>query len=79
MDRKKGSDRDLAELEGEAEAIRLAAEAEVEVKKKKVKPLKPARSQAELTRVRQGYLLISLNCLNVCIGGLIALRAFGII
>jgi hypothetical protein len=77
MDRKKGSDRDLAELEGEAEAIRLAAEAEVI--KKKVKPLKPARSQAELTRVRQGYLLITLNCLNVCIGGLIALRAFGII
>lgn len=46
---------------------------------KKSKPLKPARSQAELTRVRQGYLLISLNCLNVCIGALIALRAFGLI
>jgi hypothetical protein len=43
------------------------------------KPLKPARSQAELTRVKQGHALIWLNCLNVGIGCLIALKTFGII
>lgn len=43
------------------------------------KPLKHARSQAELTRVKQGKALIYLNSLNVCIGILIALKTFGII
>lgn len=30
-----------------------------------VKPLKPARSKAELTRVRQGWLQIGLTCVNI--------------
>jgi hypothetical protein len=52
---------------------------ELEYKEKPQKPLKPARSEAELTRVKQGKALIFLNCLNVCIGCLIALKAFGLI
>lgn len=54
---------------------------ELEYKKeeKPPKPLKHARSQAEITRVKQGKALIFLNCLNVCIGCLIALKTFGII
>jgi hypothetical protein len=81
LERKHGSDRETSELNlGEAELVRLAVETEALTEKpKKPKPLKPARSQAELTRVRQGYFLISLNCLNVCIGALIALKTFGII
>lgn len=74
--RKRGSERDLP---GEAQAIELAVETDALLHEKPKKPLKPARSQAELTRVRQGYLLISLNCLNVCIAALIALKTFGII
>lgn len=45
----------------------------------KVKPLKHARSQAELIRVRQGWMLISLNCLNASMTILILLKTFGII
>jgi hypothetical protein len=53
---------------------------ELEYKTEKpVKPLKPARSEAELTRVKQGKALIFLNCLNVVIGCLIALKTFGLI
>lgn len=52
---------------------------ELEYKVKEEKPLKHARSQAELTRVKQGKTLIFLNCLNVCIGCLIALKTFGLI
>lgn len=60
------------------------AEAEIdliqtEIKAKNHKPLKPARSEAELTRVRQGWMLISLNCLNVTMTVLILLKTFGII
>lgn len=73
-ERKRGSERELGELVGQADIALIETEAN-QVKKK----LKRARSQAELTRVRQGYLLITLNCLNVCITGLIALKTFGII
>lgn len=67
-----------------AEFERIAVEAavteqEAEGKKVKIKPLKPARSKAELTRVRQGWILISIGCLNVCLSALIAFRAFGLI
>jgi hypothetical protein len=63
-----------------AEADLKLIKTEVEsIQHKEQKPLKKARSQAELTRVRQGYLLITLNLTNVCIAGLIALKTFGII
>jgi hypothetical protein len=69
---------DVAEATAKADVALIEAEVK-ETKKQKRKKLKKARSQAELTRVRQGYLLIMLNCLNVCIAGLIALKTFGII
>jgi hypothetical protein len=52
---------------------------ELQYETKPPKPLKPARSEAELTRVKQGKALIFLNCLNVVIGCLIALKTFGLI
>lgn len=42
-------------------------------------PLKHARSQAELTRVRQGWCLIALAATNICITALIALHVFGVL
>ena len=41
--------------------------------------LKPARSHAELTRVRQGWALIVLSLTNVAVAALIALKTFGLI
>ena len=43
------------------------------------KPLKHARSQAELTALRQRHIQICLVATNVLLSGLIALRTFGII
>lgn len=48
-----------------------------EVKPKK--PLKAARSQAELTALSQRKIQIVLSCTNIFISALIALKAFGII
>lgn len=42
-------------------------------------PLKHARSQAELTRVRQGWVLIALAATNVVITSVVLLHSFGII
>ena len=42
-------------------------------------PLRHARSQAELTRVHQGWALIVLNIGNVLIAGAVALKVFGIV
>lgn len=41
--------------------------------------LKPARSHAEITRVRQGWALIYLNLLSITIVAILALREFGIL
>lgn len=41
--------------------------------------LKPARSHAEITRVRQGWALIVLNLVSICIVAAVALRTFGLI
>jgi hypothetical protein len=59
--------------DGDISLVNTEAELEEE------KPLKKARSKAEVTRVRQGYLLIFLNTTNVVIAGLIALKTFGLI
>jgi hypothetical protein len=41
--------------------------------------LKPARSRAELVRVRQGWVLIFLAATNVSVGALTLLKVFGVI
>lgn len=74
MDHKRGSEHISLE---DAELARIRAEVSAETHDGK--PLKKARSRAELTRVKQGHLLIMLNCLNVIIAGLIALKTFGFI
>ena len=79
QERKRGSDRDIfGELEYAKVAVETADAMQPEHKKKH-KDLKPYRSQAERTRVRQGYILIMIGCLNICLTSLIALHAFGII
>lgn len=77
-ERKRGSDRDVF---GELEFAKVAVETAdaMQPDKKSKKPLKPYRSQAERTRVRQGYCLIVLAFTNICITTLIALHSFGII
>lgn len=47
--------------------------------KKQKKPLKPARSEAELIALSQRKWQIALTATNVLVGCLIALRTFGII
>jgi hypothetical protein len=74
--RKHRSERSSEEQMAALEQARIEVEAE-EIKK--AKPLKKARSQAELTRVRQGYALVLLSFTNVSLTVLIALKTFGII
>jgi hypothetical protein len=47
--------------------------------KTKDKPLKPARSKAELTRVKQGWALIMLSSFNVTLSLLILAHQLGIL
>jgi hypothetical protein len=47
--------------------------------KLKSKPLKPARSKAELTRVKQGWALIVLSSFNITISLLILAHQLGIL
>ena len=57
----------------------IAAKAEDEPVVKPPKPLKPARSQAELTALKQRRVQIFLVSTNVVISALIALKTFGLI
>lgn len=45
----------------------------------KHKPLKPARSKAEVTAIKQRNVQIALVATNVCVSVLIALKTFDII
>lgn len=75
------SERGRREREQEERVLVTPEEAiiHIEAEAKKHKPLKAARSEAELTRVRQGWMLVSLNCLNASMTVLILLKTFGII
>jgi hypothetical protein len=68
-------------VDAAARLKRSKAEAEENIREReqKPKPLKPARSKAELTRVRQGWVLICLNSINVTLGILTVLKVFGVI
>lgn len=67
---------------GEADVARILIESgaqKVDEPVKRDKPLKKARSKAELTRVRQGYVLIVLTSINVTIGLLLLAYQVGIL
>lgn len=60
-----------------ADAERLLSESLAEQKPKK--PLKPARSQAELVALRQRWIQIALTGTNCLVACLTCLKVFGIL
>jgi hypothetical protein len=67
-------------LDPEVERIAVeTAVTDTEKKAEKEKPLKPARSEAELTAIKQRNLQILLVATNVVIGGLTVLKVYGIL
>lgn len=69
--------KDLAEAVAKADVALI--ETEAEAIKHEGKPLRHARSQAELTRVKQGWALITLSSINLMIALLILAHQLGIL
>lgn len=61
------------------EILKVEAEASAHEKEKRQKPLKPARSQAELVRTRNSNIMLFFAVTQSTVTILIALKTFGII
>ena len=69
----------MLDPEVEKIAVEAATVTDTEKKAGQDKPLKPARSEAELTALKQRNLQIALVATNVIIGCLTVLKVYGIL